>query len=65
MNTYRTENKQRLNVSWVRQASFGQLDHISDHHIFDPAYDKTYNKTRATSEDSDQSAHLRGLNSLR
>ena len=29
--------------------------------IFEPAYDKTYNKTCATSEDSDQPAHQPNL----
>ena len=29
--------------------------------ITEPTHDKTYNKTGATSEDSDQPAHLRGL----
>ena len=31
------------------------------HYNIEPAHNKTYNKTCATSEDSDQPAHLRSL----
>ena len=40
---------------------WGPTFHEKVLHIFEPAHDKTYNKTCTTSEDSDQTAHPRSL----
>ena len=49
---------QRIIWDTIEQDSYQRN---SWHHIIEAAHDKSYNETRATSEDSDQPAHTRSL----